>query len=85
MGDHRICVKGAALSIIWVVLQNDLEFLRIRSMKQEIMVAPRELHLSVCLVITSAASEMHLMLADAGFVLIVIQELKSETSAAVRA
>lgn len=25
-------------------MQNELEFLRIRSMKQEIMVAPRELH-----------------------------------------
>lgn len=60
-------------------MQNDLEFLRIRSMKQEIMVAPRKLH---CLTYVLSLCEQHhknlFVLADAEFVLIVIQDLKSE-------
>ena len=37
--EHSICAAAKTLQL----LQNDLEFLRIRSMKQEIMVAPRKL------------------------------------------
>ena len=36
--------RYVSCSTAWLLMQNELEFLRIRSMKQEIMVAPRELH-----------------------------------------
>ncbi len=37
-----ICGQYLLSTYTWLWLQNDLEFLRIRSMKQEIMVAPRK-------------------------------------------
>lgn len=50
LGTRIVAVTAALVQCIsaayhmLVMLQNDLEFLRIRSMKQEVMVAPRKWH-----------------------------------------
>lgn len=60
-------------------LQNDLEFLRIRSYKHEIMVAPSEwpcsaLHACCCCKVLCNWLRTQLLTADPDFVLIVIQD-----------
>lgn len=74
-----ICPEHQLLSWWCSWLQNDLEFLRIRSYKHEIMVAPSEwpcsaLHACCCCKVLCNWLRTQLLTADPDFVLIVIQD-----------